>query len=147
MNRYLSSCLHLYLYLYLYLFTCMHLLPLYWSTLACLRWMDKHRTQLPSELKLIFWCQWGYWWCWWWCWWWWWGLANCPAMSFLFVCWHIWYICQQISEIQISLVGWSTRWGHAADFPLVKITNLWNVWQKFKDQMFHKLNVRREDST
>ena len=33
-------------------------------------------------------------------------LADCPAMSFVFVCWHINII---ISEIQISWVGRSTR--------------------------------------
>ena len=55
-------------YLYLYLFTCMHLLPLYWSTLVCFRWIERHRTQFPSELKSIFYWQWL---CWWW--WWWWG--------------------------------------------------------------------------
>ena len=27
------------------------MLPLYWSTLACLRWIERHRTQFPSELE------------------------------------------------------------------------------------------------
>ena len=36
---------------YLYFLTCIHLLPLYWSTLACLRWIERHRTQFPSELE------------------------------------------------------------------------------------------------